>query len=312
MTVFGGVTVDRIAATADTPVLGASNPGTVRLAAGGVGLNVASILARLGLKVRLVARIGSDADGEMVLAAAKAAGVDTSHIVVAPGERTAWYQGTFDENGGLIIGVADMAIYDRMTPETIGPAAAAAPASDFWVTDANLPAETLGFLTEQASTVHRPLAALTVSPAKGRRLRLLLSRVTHLFANRKEADVIIGTALDGRPHDTVGLAGELVAHGAANAVVTDGPNPLGFASRGETPHGLAPLRTNVRSVNGAGDSFAAGTIYGLSAGESFHDAVLAGLAAAAMTLEAGSVADAPFTGASLRGWIAGHSKKASA
>ena len=42
VTVFGGIMVDRIGRSAAPPVMGASNPGVVRVLPGGVGLNVAS------------------------------------------------------------------------------------------------------------------------------------------------------------------------------------------------------------------------------------------------------------------------------
>jgi hypothetical protein len=89
VTVFGGITVDRIARTDAAAALGVSNPGTVRSSPGGVGFNMATSLARLGLRTRLVAIVGADADGESVLAAAKAAGVNVDRIVISRGKPTA-------------------------------------------------------------------------------------------------------------------------------------------------------------------------------------------------------------------------------
>ena len=67
VTVFGGATMDRIARSDRPPVMGASNPGHVARRPGGVALNVASILARLGISVRLVTRVGADDDGEAII-----------------------------------------------------------------------------------------------------------------------------------------------------------------------------------------------------------------------------------------------------
>src|SRR5690349_11577434 len=106
ITVFGAASVDRIAATVGATVLGASNPGTARAHPGGVGLNVARGLARLGHRVRLVSRIGRDADGEIVMAAAHAAGVDMSSVSVSGTAPTASYHAAFDHEGSLVIGVA--------------------------------------------------------------------------------------------------------------------------------------------------------------------------------------------------------------
>ncbi len=80
------------------------------------------------------------------------------------------------------------------------------------------------------------------------------------------------------------LAARLMGQGAARVIVTDSGDPLAGAAGGEV-HLFAPFPAHVRSVNGAGDALAAGMLHGLAAGRSFFDAVLAGLAAAAITVE---------------------------
>jgi pseudouridine kinase len=292
VTVFGGVTVDRIGTTERPPVMGASNPGSVRAVPGGVGLNVASILARLGLTVRLVARVGADAGGDAVVAAAAAVGIDTAAIGRSPDGATAQYQAAFNDTGGLIVGIADIGLYDEMTPELVAPTAADAPADDFWVIDANLPRETLGFLVEEAGASGRQIAGMTVSPAKARRLGATIDRLTYLFANKAEAVAIVGE--EAESHTAQSLASALARRSSARVAVTDGANPLAAAGDGES-RSFAPLRADITgSVNGAGDSLAAGTIFGLSSGRSFNEAIRIGLAAAALTLRSGGVAAAPY------------------
>jgi ribokinase/sulfofructose kinase len=55
---------------------------------GGVEANVAAALARLGVRVGLVARVGDDADGAWVREDLRAWGVDTARVVVLPGAST--------------------------------------------------------------------------------------------------------------------------------------------------------------------------------------------------------------------------------
>jgi pseudouridine kinase len=284
ITVFGGATVDRIAMTAGPAVLGASNPGTSRSAAGGVGLNVARNLARLGHSVRLVTRIGADAEGAAILAAAEAARVDMSAADVSETSSTASYQAAFDNAGGLVIGIADMAIAEEMTPATLGPAAARSPAGDLWVIDANLPAATIVFLAGEAQTAGRALAALAVSPVKALRLAAVLDRVTLLFANRAEAAALLGRVADEDQRTAAKLALGLAGKGLRHAVISDSAGPLAGASGGVV-RAFTPLPAAVRSVNGAGDALAAGTIHGLALGQSLFEAVELGLAAAAITVE---------------------------
>lgn len=284
VTVFGGITVDRIARTDAAAALGVSNPGTVRSSPGGVGFNMATSLARLGLKTRLVAIVGADADGESVLAAAKAAGVDVDRIVISRGKPTATYQAAIGDDGELVIGVADMQVYDELDPATVAPAAAGPEAGDFWVVDANLMPETLAFLIGEANAARRPLAGLAVSPSKAARFAPLFDHLNYLFANRREAAAILGRPWDGRGPAPVELADEIRRGGCANVVVTNAREPLAAVS-GSDMRAFAPLRAAVRTVNGAGDALSAGTVYGLAQGRGLFEAIRFGLALSALTIE---------------------------
>ena len=301
VTVFGGATIDRIAETAAPPVMGASNPGRARRLPGGVGFNVAAILARLGVAARLVTRVGADPDGEAIIAACAAAGVDTSGIGVSADKPTAGYHAAFDNRGELIIGIADMDVCAELTPAAVGPATASG-GDDFWVVDANLPAETLAVLVEQAVAAGTPVAALAVSPAKAVRLAPLLDRLTFLFANRREAAALAGQD-PNRASSATALAAELSRTRMTRIVVTAGGEPVIAARAGET-RSFLPLKTDIAAVNGAGDSFAAGTIAAMAERRSLNDAIRSGLAAAALTIEHGSVAAAPFKPGALSARIA--------
>ncbi|HET7717626.1 MAG TPA: PfkB family carbohydrate kinase [Bauldia sp.] len=275
--------MDHAAFTLGPPVIGASNPGTSRVSPGGVALNVARDLARLGRRVRLVTRVGADSDGEAIVAAAEADGIDASRISVSTTARTATYRASFDDAGGLIIGIADMAVMDEVTVAGASGAVAEAAEEETHVIDANLPAGTLAFLVDAAARRGRPVAAVSVSPAKAVRLAPLLGRLTLLFATRREAAAMLGRD-DDPALPTLSLATLLAARGVAHVIVTNSGDPLAAATAGEA-HLFAPFPAAVRSVNGAGDALAAGTLHGLAEGRSFFDAVLAGLAAAAITVE---------------------------
>ncbi|MCB1489811.1 MAG: hypothetical protein KDJ88_20425 [Bauldia sp.] len=283
ITVFGGATMDHIAATRDAPVMGASNPGLARTTPGGVAFNIAGILARLGHPVRLVTRIGSDPGGAAISAAAEDAGVDTGFVSVSPDAATATYLAALDEAGGLIIGIAGMTIFDEMTPAVVAAAAGSAPANDFWVVDANLPPETLDFLVGQARAAGHPIAALAVSPAKCLRFAPLLHDITLLFVNRKEAKAMLHIDHNLNPTATE-LVKALCGSARPDVVVTDSEKPLAVASGGDI-RSFVPLRAAIRSVNGAGDALAAGTIHGLSCGRPLFESIRPGLAAAAITME---------------------------
>jgi pseudouridine kinase len=294
VTVFGGIVVDRIARTEAPPVLGASNPGQVRSGPGGVGFNIAATLARLGVKTRLIAIVGADAEGESLLSLARGAGIDVGGIAVSRGRPTATYEAVLDDAGELVIGVADMRLYEELDPAAVAPAAIGNDVGDFWVIDANLMPETIAFLVGEAGAAHRPVAALPVSPAKALRFAPLIDRLTYLFANRREAAAILGRPADGKLPLPGELAEELHRNGSANAVVTDGLEPLSAIAGSET-RAFAPLKAAVRTVNGAGDALAAGTLYGLSEGRSLFEALRIGLALSALTVESDETARSDLT-----------------
>ena len=302
ITIFGGATVDRLGRSAGPPIMGASNPGSVRVLPGGVGLNVASLLARLGVRTSLVARIGADSDGEIVIGAAAAAGIDTSAIGVSSAASTATYHATFDNEGSLVIGIADMSLYDELTPAVVAPAVAAAKPGEVWAIDANLPAATLAFLVGEAHQAGHPIAALAVSPVKALRLVPLIDRITLLFANRREAVAVLGREWQGKGPHTSELAAALINAGVGGAVVTDSSEPLTVSVGGES-RSFAPFRAAVASVNGAGDAFAAGMLYGLSCGKNLCEAVRPGLAAAALTVESPDTARRDLTPALLADYL---------
>lgn len=293
VTVFGGVTLDRVAKTDGPAVLGASNPGMVRRLPGGVGFNVATILARLGVRTRFVSRVGADADGESILTSAREMGIETGGLGVSPTGATAGYHATFDNEGNLVVGVADMKICDEITPASLARMALSQREGDFWIIDANLPAESIAFLVEEAAQAGTPVAALTVSPAKALRFVPVLDRLSYVFTNRREAASMLGLDPNDAGLNVARLAAELARTRSAYVIVTNGGESLA-AAHGADVRSFVPFRATITGVNGAGDSFAAGSIEALVHGYELKDAIRHGLAAAAMTLEAGTAAAAPF------------------
>ena len=297
-TVLGAAALDHAAVTLAAPVLGASNPGTARTSPGGVGLNVARDLARLGHRVHFASCIGRDADGAVLIAAAEADGVDMTSVPMSIRSPTATYRAAFDDAGGLIIGIADMAILEEITPDAAERAVRSTEGTI--VVDANLPAPTLAALARAAE--ERPLAAIAVSPAKAMKLVPILGGIALLFATRREAAALLGREDDANV-PTRDLAADLVLAGAGKAIVTDSGRPLAAAASGEV-HLFPPFPAHVRSVNGAGDALAAGVLHGLAVGRPYFEAVLDGLAAAAITVEEKGTVAAGLTAAAVEARIA--------
>lgn len=279
---IGAAHIDRKAHSAGPVVLGSSNPVSVRTGTGGVARNVAETLARLGLDVALLSRTGADADGAEVRDGLAAAGVDCGLTTVSPTRPTATYTALIDPKGELVVALADMAVYEELTPELLAGLLPRMAGFDAWFVDCNLPAESLGFLFGM-----RPggvkLFVDPVSVAKAARLDGLLPGIDVLFANRDEASRLARVEIRA-PLDLCVAAARLLGFGVADTVITRGADGAFVAGDGEWDF-LPALPARVREVTGAGDALVAGTIYGLALGLPTAEAVQVGLACAALAVE---------------------------
>ena len=257
-----------------------SNPGKVRLSAGGVGRNIACNLARLGVQTHLIAPLGDDAFADLVRADCARAGVDTGLCFSFEGAASSSYLFIADAAGDMQLAVNDMSICDRLTPEALEPRLDALNAMDAVVLDANLPAGTLKYLAEN---LRAPLIADAVSTAKAPRLLAALPRLAAVKPNAIEAETLTGEPVHG-PDSAARAARRLIELGAQRAFITLGERGVCCADANETlflPGGA------VRLVNatGAGDAFTAALAYGVVRGLSLRQIAVAGLAAAAIAVE---------------------------
>lgn len=275
---FGAANIDRLARAERPVVLGTSNPVTVSTGPGGVARNVAESLARLGLRAALVTRVGTDPDGDMLVRDLTASGVDMTLSTRSPDNPTAGYTALVGPDGELSVAMADMAIYDAMTPEVLSDAFGRLQGQSIWFADCNLPAGSLDFLRRNKPSV-TTLAVDAVSVAKAERLGPDLSGIDVVFCNRDEAGILAGR--QGSAAETavairgLGVGAVIVSLGAGGVLVLDsGGSRL-----------MPSLAAKIRDVTGAGDALVAGTLFGLSEGRPLADSVGIGLAAAAMALE---------------------------
>lgn len=279
--VMGGAHVDRRGRIAGETAPGASNPGAWFVEAGGGAFNAARNLARLGHNVRLVSPRGGDSDGDIVAAAAQAAGVEDAPFIFLD-RATPSYTAIIERDGNLVIALADMELYRFFSPRRLQQRAVrdAMDAAGLILTDANLPAETLAAMTQAANTAGVPIAGIAISPAKVVRFRESLSALAFLFMNEAEARTLTGEA----PEDPADWPKALRATGLAAGVVTRGGR--GVIAFDETSAALVipPDIPALGDVTGAGDSLASGFLSAWTGGAAIGEALRHGVAAAAITV----------------------------
>ncbi len=278
--VIGGAVIDRKYRAAGPVLAGTSNPVTSRRAFGGVGRNVAEVLARVGVETTLVTAVGDDEAGHSLLAAAKEAGIDVSRALVRPGAATAEYVAVLDPAGRLFTGLADMAVFETMTPAEVERLAPVLARTAWVFLDTNMPAEVIAAVFALRRAGRFRLAADAVSVAKSRRLPADLTGLDVLFLNADEAGAMAGDGGAMPPED---CARRLVAAGAGAVVLTLGEAGLIVADGGGCHH-VAAVPAEVVDVTGAGDALIAVTLARLLAGAPLPAAVRTGARIAALTV----------------------------
>lgn len=275
---FGGAHLDRVARSSVPFQAAASNPGSCREFIGGASFNVARALARQGAEPHIVSARGGDSIAASIEIALEAERIGDGALSWLD-RRSASYTAILDETGELRAAVADMEIYDLLTPRALKRAhlRQRLEVAQACIVDANLPSETLAYLAEHKT--NGPIFAIAVSPSKVLRLRACLHRLTALFLSRAEA-----ASLAGRPKDSTveHLAHALSELGLRRAVVTDGPRAAAVLDEGRLVLQIPPPVPTILDVTGAGDTLAAITILESISGAPFADAARVGMCASAL------------------------------
>nr|WP_208296693.1 carbohydrate kinase [Massilia sp. CCM 8734] len=280
---LGAANLDRKLRSIATLKMGTSNPARQDESFGGVARNIAENLARLSAPVALITAIGDDSSGKALLAHAEAAGIDTRATLHLTGVCSGTYTAVLDDHGEMLLALADMALYDAITPAFLDTRQPQRAVGALIVADLNLPRETLRALLDDAARGSVPLVLVAVSQPKMAHLPDDLRGLRLLILNQGELETRIGARLV-TDADFLAACRAIQAQGAQDVIVTRGATGVVYTTAG----GIAQLDAppaQIVDVTGAGDAFAAAVCWSLFHGS--DDMTLAcrrGLQLSAMTL----------------------------
>lgn len=281
---IGGAVLDRKYRAFQPLVMETSNPVAGFHSHGGVARNVVENLARLGAPAGFVSILGDDQTGREILSHLRDRGVDVSRVIVTPEAATAEYGAILSPEGELVLGIADMGIFDLLTPVALARVWPHLAAAAWILADANLPADTLAALIGRQGGGGYRLAVDGVSTHKVRRLPADLTGVDLMFLNADEAGALLGQPPPRGPEEALAAARAIVARGARRAQVSLGA--AGIAICGEGEEALVPaVPAATVDITGAGDAMVAGTLHALAAGAGFAEAAAMGALLGALTVE---------------------------
>ena len=280
---LGAANLDRKLRSNATLKMGTSNPARQDESFGGVARNIAENLARLAAPVSLITVIGDDSSGKALLDHAEAAGIDTRGTLRLQGVCTGTYTAVLDDHGEMLLALADMALYDLLTPEFLATRQPQRTVGALTVADMNLPKETLKSLLADALRDAIPLVIVAVSQPKMAHLPDDLRGLRLLILNQGELETRIGARLS-TDADFLAACRAIQAQGAQDVIVTRGATGVVYTTGGGIAQLAAPP-AQIVDVTGAGDAFAAAVCWSLFQGS--EDMTLAcrrGLQLSAMTL----------------------------
>jgi pseudouridine kinase len=258
-----------------------SNPSRIDTGHGGVARNIAENLARLGFMPSLVSAFGTDAFSGELIAACEALGIDTRLSYIKEGARACIYIDLLDCSGELLLAAADMSPAEDFPLDLLRAAVTRLHAHKLLILDANLTEDALRCVADAAGGGSLLLGE-TVSVAKAKRFRGILTRLDAVKANVEEL-----AALSGRPIESerdIGDAGaRLLAAGVKRVFVTMGKDGACCIDGGGITR-IPGFPAQIRSVTGAGDAFCAAVAYGLCRDLPTEDILLLGAAMSRITL----------------------------
>ncbi|MGW5128957.1 ribokinase [Streptomyces sp. NPDC004069] len=263
--VVGSANADLVIGVERRPAAGETVLGSdLSVHPGGKGANQAAAAARLGARTALLARVGDDDHGRLLLDAQRAAGVDPAGVLVG-GAPTGVALITVDPSGDNSIVVSPGA-NGRLTPEDVRAAGALLRTSRVVSAQLEIPLETV----EETARNLAPGSRFVLNPSPPRPLpRELLKACDPLIVNEHEAKVILGGSEAGdAPED---WARDLLALGPRSVVITLGGEGALVASVDGVAR-VPSVKVDAVDTTGAGDAFTAALAWRLGAGASLEEA----------------------------------------
>ncbi|MFF4757000.1 ribokinase [Streptomyces sp. NPDC001292] len=263
--VVGSANADLVIGVERRPAAGETVLGSdLSVHPGGKGANQAAAAARLGARTALLARVGDDAHGRLLLDSQRAAGVDLAGVLVG-GAPTGVALITVDPSGDNSIVVSPGA-NGRLTPEDVRAAGALLRASRVVSAQLEIPLETVVEVVRNLTAGSR----FVLNPSPPRPLpQELLKACDPLIVNEHEARVILGGSEAGDTPES--WARDLLALGPRSVVITLGGEGALVASADGVAR-VPSVKVDAVDTTGAGDAFTAALAWRLGAGASLEEA----------------------------------------
>lgn len=288
VTVIGAAVMDVLARPVDFSALytGSQPMQDIRISYGGDALNEAAVLAKLGVTVDLISKVGLDEAGSNILHYMEELGITREHVIVDEQTCSPVNIVLVDPQGERYFLTDPASCLRRLSEEDVmrylEDAADIVSFASIFVSPL-LPAEALERIFRKIKEKPGRILTADMTKAKnGEQLEALagvLPYVDYLFPNEEEISLLTGCS------DPFENAARLVDMGVKTAVIKLGEKGCLIRTKEECLQIPACPVEHVVDTTGAGDTFAAGFLYGLSQGMPLRECACMAAAAASLTVE---------------------------
>ena len=258
LVVIGASMIDIVGRSKNPLIHKDSNPGQIRVSAGGVSRNISENLSRLGAHVSLLTAICDDSFGQMIKDSCIKANVDISEAYMVHGESTTTYIAILDDSGDMDLALSDTAALDKIPVDYILKKDYVLKGSEIIVVDAVLPSDVMDVIGEKYGNSKR-IFIDPVSVGKARSIKDKLHYFDTLKCNRLEAEYLSDVKIKTKK-DVEKAAEVLRSKGVKCIYITLGSDGVYYHTENESGY-MKSKPTVIQNATGAGDAFMAGLVY---------------------------------------------------
>ncbi len=277
--VFGSINMDLVATAPRLPVGGETLLGeNFFQVSGGKGANQAVALARLGIPVQMLGRVGADNFGVELVKNLQASGVQTNNLFVDETVSSGVAIITVSQTGENQIVVIPGA-NGRVNQEDVQRLSNLLPEATALLLQLEIPIPAVVAAAKAASSANIKVI-LDPAPAQSNLPTELYPLIDMITPNEVEAGQLVGFAVDGE--ETAAKAAEiLLQRGVKCAIVKLGAKGV-FCATAQEKFFVPAFPVDVVDTVAAGDAFNGGLAAALFEKMSLHQAVIWGAAAGAL------------------------------
>lgn len=262
---IGGSNID-IHGFSNKPILmRESNPGKMKLCAGGVGRNIVNNLANLGLKdIKFITHIGNDIFGDMLLNDIKSMGIDCSNIIKK--DFSTFYMAIMNNKNDMELAISDMDALDKnLTVEYLNSIGNIIENAKLIISDAVISREVFEYLIKEFP--NKKILCDAVSIKKSEHIKGLEQNIYALKLNSNEASFLLDKDINNI-EDGKNAVKIFLEKGVEEVYITFGENGICYGTQETIKnktnicHLEAP-KVNIVNASGSGDAFMSGIAYSI-------------------------------------------------